>query len=97
MISLVVADGSELFLLLTPDKASFVEVFFYLLWISAEGEAQRFKRIKLLVSQEHINARNQYGRVFGQIVHIYVLLKVYFSCFPSENALPIVFPSWMYV
>ena len=87
------SDRPELFLLFTPDKASFVEVFLYLLRISAEGEAQRLQRVKLLVSQEHINARNQYGRVFGQEIHNYVLLKVYFNCFPSENALPTVFPN----
>ena len=63
------SDRPELFLLFTPDKASFVEVVFYLLWISAEGEAQRFKRIKLLVTKEHIYARNQYGRVFWQEIH----------------------------
>ena len=64
------SDWPELFLLLTPDKASFVEVFLYLFRISAEGIAQCFQRVKLLVTKEHINARNQYGRVFGQEIHV---------------------------
>ena len=72
---MVVADWSELFLLLTPDEASFVEVVLYLLWISAEGKAQRFKRIKLLVSKEHVHARNQYGRVLGQVIHFTNTIK----------------------
>ena len=72
-LSLVVADRPELFLLLTPDEASLVEVVLYIFWISAEGEAQRFQRVKLLVSQEHIHARNQYCRVFGQEIHNYTI------------------------
>ena len=59
----------ELFLLLTPDESSSEEIVLYLLWISAEGKAQCFQRIKLLVSKEHIDARNQYCRVFGQKIH----------------------------
>ena len=56
----------------SPDKTSFVEVVLYLLWISAEGEAQCFQRVKLLVAKEHVHARNQYRWVFRQIIHIYL-------------------------
>ena len=70
VLSCVVADGSELFLMLTPDKPFSVEVVFYLLWLSAEGIAQRLQAVKLFIPEKHVDARNQYCRVFWQIVHI---------------------------
>ena len=39
-LSLIVTDGPELFLNLTPDEPLPIEVVFYLLWFSAEGIAQ---------------------------------------------------------
>ena len=81
--SLVVADGTELFLLLTPDKTSPRKIVLYLLWLSAEGIAQGFEAVKLwfpstrhsIVSrtppfpQKHIDARNQNCGVFRKIIH----------------------------
>ena len=69
-LSCVVANGPELFLMPTPDKSVFQQIVFYLLWFSAEGIAQRLQTVKLFVSQKHVDARNQYCRVFWQIVHL---------------------------
>ena len=66
---IIVTDGAELFLLKAVDEPLQQQIAPQLGWFATESIAERFQRVELLVAQQHIHARDQDGRVGGQIIH----------------------------
>lgn len=67
---LIVAYGPELTLLFAVHESVVQQVTLYFLRLGAEVIAECLQRVKLLVAQKHVHARNQYGGVFWQMVHL---------------------------
>jgi len=69
---LIVTLGAELLLLEAVDVSMSGKTATQFGRIGIEVVAERFERIKLLVTQEHVDAGNENSRVLGQMVHRFI-------------------------